>query len=194
MRNLEPVLIGKHVTLRPIQVEDAAALWSIAQHDAIWAYMPSRPFSIDDMTAMIAGFVQSAYLATAIPFAVVENATGAVVGSTQILDIVAAHKGAEIGWTWLTPRVWRSPINTDCKLLLLSHCFETMGLIRVQLKTDLRNERSQAAIARLGAVREGVLRKHRILHDGYIRDSVYFSILDTEWPAVKAGLEARLAT
>ncbi len=98
----------------------------------------------------------------------------------------------EIGWTWLARDAWRTPINTECKYLLLRHCFEDLGMVRVQVKTDARNVRAQRAIERLGALREGVLRRHRILPDGYIRNSVYYSILDAEWPAVKARLEGLL--
>jgi len=127
------------------------------------------------------------------PLVVVDRTTDTIVGSTRYLDIVPAHKAVEIGWTWLTPSVWRTSINTECKYLLLRHAFETAGAIRVCLKTDSRNLRSQAAIERIGGVREGVLRRHRILPDGYRRDSVYYSIIDEEWPAVKARLEAMLA-
>lgn len=115
-----------------------------------------------------------------------------IVGSTRLIDLSETDRGVEIGWTWLTPSVWRTAVNTECKFLLLRYCFEELNLIRVMLKTDSRNMRSQAAITRLGAVKEGVLRNHRILPDGYIRDSVIFSIIDQEWPNVCKHLQDAL--
>jgi len=129
---------------------------------------------------------------TSVWFAVIDTATGQAVGVTSLMDIRRGDRGLEIGGTWLTPRVWRSAVNSECKYLLLRHAFEVLGCIRVQLKTDSRNTRSQRAIERLGAVKEGVLRKHMILHDGYTRDTVMYSIVDDEWPVVKARLEATL--
>jgi len=126
------------------------------------------------------------------PFAVVDTLRNRIVGSTRLADISFPNRGVEIGWTWLDPSVWRTPINTECKYLLLKHCFETLDMIRVCLKTDSRNVRSQRAIERLGARREGILRSHRILPDGYARDSVYYSILASEWPDVRQTLEHSL--
>ena len=127
-----------------------------------------------------------------VAFAQVWNASEAAIGSTRFLDIRPKDRQVEIGSTFLARAYWRTPANTEAKYLLLRHCFESAGCVRVALKTDGRNARSQAAIERLGAVREGVLRKHMNVR-GYQRDTVYYSILDTEWPAVKARLEARLA-
>lgn len=127
-----------------------------------------------------------------IPFAVRERASGAVVGSTSFLDIRVAHRGVEVGSTFLRPEVRSGPVNPDCKLLLLGHAFD-VGAVRVELVTDLRNLRSQAAIAKLGALREGVLRAERITWTGHIRDTVIYSVVAAEWPDVKAGLEHRLA-
>jgi RimJ/RimL family protein N-acetyltransferase len=124
-----------------------------------------------------------------VAWAIVDVANGEAVGGTTYLDIALADKRVEIGSTWHAKAVWRSAINTECKFLLLRHAFETLGCNRVQLKTDLRNERSQAAIARLGAVREGVLRSQMVMPDGWVRDTVMFSIIAREWPAVKARLE-----
>ncbi len=127
-----------------------------------------------------------------IPFAVRERASGAVVGSTSFLDIRVAHRGVEVGSTFLRPEARSGPVNPDCKLLLLGHAFD-VGAVRVELVTDLRNLRSQAAIAKLGALREGVLRSERITWTGHIRDTVIYSVVAAEWPDVKAGLEHRLA-
>jgi RimJ/RimL family protein N-acetyltransferase len=126
------------------------------------------------------------------PFAIIDLVSQKAIGSTRFLDIQPANKGLEIGWTWLGQDYWRSVRNTECKYLLLSYAFEQQGAIRVQLKTDRRNQRSQLAIERIGGVKEGMLRQHMIMPDGYLRDSVYYSILDGEWPGVKKRLEAIL--
>ena len=127
------------------------------------------------------------------PYAVRLIATGEVIGGTSYIEPNAQHKRVEIGWTWYRPDHWAGAVNPECKLLLLAHAFDTLGLNRVQLVTDLLNTRSQAAIAKLGATREGVLRSHAITRGGRVRDTVVFSIIASEWPAVKAGLLARLA-
>ena len=126
---------------------------------------------------------------TDLPFVAIHLASGRAAGATRYLNIMPQDRGLEIGGTWYGPEFQRTVVNTECKYLLLHHAFETLGCIRVQLKTDLRNERSQKAIERIGAVKEGVLRNHMILPDGHIRHSVYYSILDTEWPEVKKRLE-----
>jgi RimJ/RimL family protein N-acetyltransferase len=129
-----------------------------------------------------------------LPFAIIDRATAGAIGSTRYLDISAHDRHVEIGWTWLGKNFWRTPLNTECKYLLLRHAFETLGCIRVSLKTDLRNERSQRAIERLGAVREGVWRRVVIMHDGYQRSSVFYSILDDEWQTVKANSQSRVSS
>jgi RimJ/RimL family protein N-acetyltransferase len=126
-----------------------------------------------------------------LPFAVVHD--GRAVGSTSYLDIDLEVGGLEIGWTWYTPAVWATPVNPECKLLLLGHAFDDLGAGRVLFKTDALNTRSQAAIRKLGAQYDGTLRHHRLRADGSVRDSAYFSILAEEWPAVRAGLERRVA-
>jgi RimJ/RimL family protein N-acetyltransferase len=128
-----------------------------------------------------------------VAFALVSAASGSAVGSTRFLNIERPHRALEIGWTWIGPAWRRTAINTECKLLLLSHAFEDLGAHRVTLKTDARNLRSQRAIERIGGVREGVLRRHRVCWDGFVRDSVYYGIVDGEWPQVKSRLEAMLA-
>lgn len=127
-----------------------------------------------------------------IAFAIVPVATGAAAGSTRYLDIDRSHRTLEIGWTWIGPAWQRTAVNTECKLLLLAHAFDDLGAHRVTLKTDGRNERSQRAIERIGATREGVLRRHRVCWDGYVRDTVYFGVTDLDWPRVREGLVARL--
>lgn len=146
-----------------------------------------------EVAAWIAGALAEAAKGTRIPFAIIDQASGRAVGSTSYLDVAPEHRRIEIGWTWLGAPARRTAVNTECKLLLLRHAFETLGCGRVQLKIDGRNLRSQTAIARLGAFREGVLRKHVILPDGFVRDTVMFSITADEWPGVRARLEDFLA-
>ena len=191
---VEPVtLVGDVARLEPLDARHAEALYVAGRHSDIWAFMPVDPSaSVQDMRAWIAAALAARDDGTQVPFAIVARATDACVGSTRYLAISPHDRGLEIGWTWLTPAVQRTAVNTECKYLLLRHAFETLGAIRVQLKTDRRNITSQRAIERLGAVREGVLRKHMIVRHGYQRDSVMYSITDDEWPAVKAGLEAKL--
>ena len=185
-------LVGRHVVLQAMRVDHREGILQAAQHPQIWTYMPAPLDTMAQVDKMIGSALEAQEQGLECPFVIVANDSGEIVGSTRFLDMSQAHKSAEIGWTWLMPSVWRTPINTECKYLLLKHCFETAGTIRVQLKTDARNDRSQRAIERIGGVREGVLRRHRILHDGFIRDSVYYSILDSEWPTVKSNLEKLL--
>ena len=191
---VEPVtLIGDVARLEPLELAHAEALYRVGQYPRIWDYMPVDPSaSVAAMRAWIAAALEDRATGTQLAFAILSRADNTAVGSTRYLNISAHDRGVEIGWTWLTPAVQRTAINTECKLLLLRHAFETLGAIRVQLKTDRRNETSQRAIERLGAVREGILRKHMIVRDDYQRDSVMYSITDEEWPAIKAGLKTRL--
>ncbi|HEX6122891.1 MAG TPA: GNAT family protein [Ktedonobacterales bacterium] len=186
-------LEGEWARLESLGLEHAEALFAAAQDPDAWRYVSTdASVSPDAMRQWIATALAEQAVGQSLPFAIVRRADGAVVGSTRYLDIRPAHCGLEIGWTWLTPSARRTAINTECKYLLLGHAFERLGAIRVQLKTDRRNERSQRAIERLGAVHEGMLRKHLIYDNGYQRDSVMYSITDDEWPAVKANLEAKL--
>jgi RimJ/RimL family protein N-acetyltransferase len=145
--------------------------------------------TIDDARTYVRTALDGQKEGITLPFVIFDRETGQIVGTTRYADISPEHRSLEIGWTWYHPSVWRSRVNTECKYLLLRHGFETLGTVRIQLKTDLRNERSQKAITRLGAVREGVLRNHRIMKDGYVRHTVMFSIMDSEWPDVKQRLE-----
>jgi RimJ/RimL family protein N-acetyltransferase len=187
-------LEGAAVRLEPLAETHAEALYVAGQDPAIWRFMTSDPSSVPQkMRAWVDAALAARDAGSAQPFAIVERASGHVVGSTRYFDLSAADRHLEIGHTWLAAAAQRTRVNTECKYLLLRHAFETLGAVRVQLKTDRRNERSQRAIERLGAVREGILRQHMILESGYIRDTVMYSIIDEEWPAVKANLEARLA-
>ena len=152
-----------------------------------------QPTVLGEMEAWIALALDAQERGTEVPFAIRDRGTGQVLGSTRYLNIMPKDRGLEIGWTWLTGAARRTSVNTECKYLLLRHAFETLGAIRVQLKTDSRNVTSQRAIERIGAVKEGILRNHVIMPDGYYRHSVYYSILDSEWPSVKAHLEGKLS-
>ena len=187
------VLEGRYARLEPLDTRHAEDLFAVGQDEAIWRYLPRpRLTSAADARQMIEAAQALAATGTQLPFAIIGKAAGRAVGSTRFLDIRRQDRGIEIGWTWLGTAFQRTPINTECKYLLLRHAFDTLGAVRVQLKTDLRNERSQHAIERLGAVREGVLRRHMMLWDGFIRDTVYYSIVDAEWPAVRGRLETFL--
>jgi N-acetyltransferase len=187
------VLEGTYARLEPLDLHHAEDLCAVGGDDRIWPYMPRLALgSVADAQQMIEAATAAAAGGLQLPFAIIERATGRAVGSTRYLDIRRNDRGLEIGWTWLGVAYQRTPINTECKYLLLRHAFDDLGAVRVQLKTDLRNVRSQAAIERLGATREGVLRKHVILWNGFIRDTVYYSILDDEWPGVRQRLEAIL--
>ncbi len=187
-------LEGQHVRLEPLAPRHAADLFAAGQDPAIWPYMARGELtSPEDTREWIRQTLAIQETGTQIPFAIVLCETGQAVGSTRYMDIRRDDRGLEIGWTWIDPQHQRSAVNTECKYLLLRHAFEDLGAVRVQLKTDRRNERSQRAIERLGAMREGVLRKHMTVRDGFIRDTVYYSILDSEWPEIKRRLEAFLA-
>lgn len=194
MSNLEPLtLTGIRAQLIPQTLEHLDGLFEAGQHAEIWPYMTLQTTPTRERLARYieTGLAEQA-AGTCLPFTILDQATGVFVGSTRLFDISLTHRRGEIGHTWLTPSVWRTRLNTECKYLLLNHAFDTLSMIRVQLKTDSRNLRSQAAIERLGAVKEGVLRNHVILPDGYIRHSVMYSITDAEWPSVKQRLESFL--
>jgi RimJ/RimL family protein N-acetyltransferase len=193
LKILPVTLEGSFVRLEPLTHTHAVDLFEAAQNNEVWRYLPApRPTRLEEINNLIESAFALKVGGTQMPFAIVDRASNRAIGSTRYLDIQPANRNLEIGWTWLGRDYWRSPRNTECKYLLLQHAFETQQAIRVCLKTDKRNLISQAAIERIGGVKEGILRNHMILHDGYIRDSVYYSILDSEWGAVKATLETFL--
>jgi N-acetyltransferase len=186
-------LTGEMVRLEPLALRHAPDLFEASAETSIWKYMPLRGFP--DLASVQAWIQKSAAAAengTDLPFAIILKETGRAVGSTRYMDIRPEHRGLEIGFTWLAPGVQRTRVNTEAKYLLLRHAFEDLGAVRVQLKSDSRNVRSQRAIERIGGVLEGIHRRHMQVWDGHIRDTVYYSILDTEWPAAKRRLEAML--
>lgn len=193
MAVLDPVrLEGRHVVLAPMVEADADALHAAADDAELFRYLSEPLSGIEDQR----GFVQRALAeraqGRALPFVIRLRSSGEVVGTTRFGAIERAHRRAEIGWTWIARRVQRSAVNTECKLLLLTHGFEGLGLNRVEFKTHSQNQKSRAAILRLGATQEGVFRRHMVMPDGSLRDTVYFSVILEEWPVVRAGLEARL--
>ena len=190
----EPVtLSGQFVRVEPLALAHAADLALVATEESVWSYMPVKvPQNQAEVETLIETALAEAKKGVRVPFAIIDPKAGRAVGSTSYLDIAPAHRRIEIGWTWLGAPARRTAINTECKYLLLKHAFETLGCGRVQLKTDARNLRSQAAIERLGAVKEGVLRRHMILPDGHVRDTVMYSITAAEWPVVLKRLQAFL--
>lgn len=187
----EPVtLVGQHVRLEPLTRAHAPGLFAVAGEAEIWRYLPvPEPRSLAAMEAIIEAALAEAARGMRLPFAILARADGRVCGSTSYLDIAPIHRRIEIGWTWLGAAARRTAVNTECKLLLLQHAFEALGCGRVQLKTDARNLRSQAAIGRLGAQREGVLRQHMLMPDGFMRDTVMYSLIAGEWPETKRRLQ-----
>jgi len=187
----KPVTLeGAHVRLEPLALAHAGALFELGRDPSIWRWLTTPEFtSLDGAREWLRKVIGHK---DEIPFAIVHRASGAIAGSTRYMDIKREDRGLEIGGTWLGVNYMRTAVNTECKYLLLKHAFEAFGAARVQLKTDLRNERSQKAIERIGARREGVLRRHKLTRDGFIRDSVFFSVIDSEWPEVKRRLELML--
>ncbi len=186
------VLMGDRVKILPMEDHHVQELFDAGINPDIWPYMPMKVQSIEDMKCLVNGALQARDQGSEFPFVILDKDSGKFVGSTRFLNISISNRNLEIGWTWLSPSVWRTRINTECKYLLLKHCFETLRTIRVQLKTDSRNVRSQQAIERLGAVKEGVLRNHMVMPDGYLRDSVFYSVINREWVLVKDKLENML--
>ncbi|MEO5815817.1 MAG: GNAT family protein [Gemmatimonadaceae bacterium] len=190
---LSPVTLeGTVVRMEPLTLAHVPALSEVGLDPSLWALTTISVKSDADMRAYVEEALAEQKAGTALPFATVEQASGRVIGSSRFGNYVAAHKRVEIGWTWIAPAWQRTAVNTDAKLLMLTHAFETLGCRRVELKTSSRNAKSRAAMLRIGCAEEGTLRQHMINADGSSRDSVYFSIVDGEWPAVKERLNDML--
>lgn len=191
MMEVKPVtLVGMHVRLEPLTEAHIPGLAQIGVGQDFWKFLVYGDMNVeDDMRNWVQDMLRRAEKGGDLPFAVIHQASGRVAGATRFLNIVPHDYGLEIGGTWYGTEFQRTAVNTECKYLLLSHAFETLQAIRVQLKADSRNERSQKAMERIGAKREGILRNHMILPDGHIRHSVFYSIIDSEWLMVKANLE-----
>ena len=194
MKVTPATLEGWHVRLEPLAKTHLAGLAAVGLDEELWRWIPTSVGTREEMAAYIETALNEQERGVSLPFAIVEKATGRTIGSTRYGNIDQTHHRVEIGWTWVTREWQRTAINTEAKYLLLKHAFETLGCMRVELKIDSLNECSRAAILRLGAREEGIFRNHMITASGRIRHTVYFSIINSEWPAVKARLEAKLSS
>lgn len=192
VENLTAHLEGSIVSLEPLGEEHAEELWQAAQAQEIWAWLANLGESREKFDYWLDLTLDAARTGNEGPFTTRERAGGTVIGSSRYLNVRPADRVLEIGWTWLNPRAWRSGANVEAKLLMMRHAFETLGCVRVEFKTDARNERSRAALAALPAQFEGIMRNHMIVPDVGLRDSAYYSVIDSEWPEVRANLEHRL--
>jgi len=191
--DIQPTTLdGRHVRLEPLSLDHLDDLTGVGLDERLWRWYPVPVHTGDDMRDYIEEALRAQQRGIAIPFATIEKGSGQAVGSTRFANIDTVNRRVEIGWTWITPDWQRTALNTEAKYLMLSHAFDTWGCARVELKTDAMNEPSRRAILRIGARKEGTLRKHMLMSGGRWRDSVYYSILDTEWPIVRAFLENKL--
>lgn len=191
---IAPVTLeGTHVRLEPLTQGHLDALCEVGLDPDLWALTTTQIADRDGMARWLTAAITDRDAGTAHPFATIERSSGRLVGSSRFGSWSPENRRIEIGWTWIARPWQRTPVNTEAKLLMLRHAFEVMHCVRVELKTDALNARSRAAMLRIGAVEEGTHRKHMITDTGRMRNSVYFSIIDDEWPAVRARLEARLA-
>ncbi len=188
------MLEGAHVRLEPLARVHLAGLAEVGLDEELWRWIPTPVRTQEEMAAYIEAALGEQERGESLPFAIAEKTTGRAIGSTRYGNIDRTHRRVEIGWTWVAREWQRTAMNTEAKYLLLRHAFETLGCMRVELKTDALNARSRAAILRIGAREEGIFRNHMITANGRIRHTVYFSIIDSEWPAAKARLEAILSS
>jgi RimJ/RimL family protein N-acetyltransferase len=191
---VEPVTLhGRSARLEPLSMDHFEQLWAVGQDRELWKWTPYQIKTRDEMRTYIQTALDWQTIGTALPFVTIWQATNEVVGSTRFGNIDTGNHRVEIGWTWIARQWQRTPVNTEAKFLMLQHAFEVWHCIRVELKTDSLNERSRTAIQRIGAKEEGIFRHHIITESGRLRDSVYYSIINDEWPEVKARLQAMLA-
>ncbi|GAF65589.1 putative acetyltransferase [Bacillus sp. TS-2] len=185
-------LEGKRVILETLKPEEVPLLWNDSITEEVWRYLPKSFNNMADLNDIFAPSFFNLKQGTEHPFSVYDKELKLYVGSTRLLNLSIDQRNVEIGWTWFIPNVWKSRVNTECKYLLLKYCFEDLEMLRVQFKTDSRNLQSDRAILRLGAKKEGVLRKFGIMQDGVIRDANIYSILNDEWPEVEKQFEVKL--
>ena len=191
--NVEPVTLrGKRVRLEPLTLAHTDALAIAGLHPELWTWIPVPITTASEMSDYVKAALDEQARGVSLPFAIVDADNHEVIGCTRYGNVERTHKRVEIGWTWVTPSRQRTPVNSEAKLLLLTHAFETLGANRVELKTDALNMKSRNAIGRIGAMQEGIFRQHLITASGRVRDTVYFSIIKAEWPAVKQRLMERL--
>lgn len=185
-------LEGEIVVLEPLDPRHEAGLWAAAQDPAIWTWTYPRGKSLEYFQEWFGACLRAGAAGEQCVFATLERSSGEPIGSTGYHELREEHRGLEIGGTWLQPSAWRSGANIEAKLLMLEHAFERLGCMRVEFKTDSRNERSRAALEALPAQFEGIFRRHMTIEDVGVRDSAYYSITDVEWPDVRANLQRRL--
>jgi len=191
---VEPVVLEREfVRLEPMRVDHLPALTKVGLEPSLWKWTIADIKTDADMERYVRAALADQMLGKALPFVTINQKSGQIVGSTRFGNIDTVNRRAEIGWTWINPEWQRTAINTEAKLLMLTHAFEEWKCIRVELKTDANNEKSRNAITRIGATEEGTLRNHMICESGRFRDSVYFSIIESEWESVKADLASKLA-
>jgi RimJ/RimL family protein N-acetyltransferase len=191
---VEPVVLeGEHVRLEPLSLSHLDRLCQIGIVEELWRWIPTQVTTPEQMKAYVELALSERANGVSMPFVQIERASGRVIGSTRYMNIEKAHRRLEIGSTWIAPKWQRTAINTEAKYLLMRHAFEDLGCMRVELKTDSLNEKSRNAILRIGAKQEGIFRNHMLTSSGRIRHTVYFSVIDSEWPGVKAELERRVS-
>ncbi len=190
---IEPVILeGEFVRLEPLKLEHLENLWEVGADETLWRWIPTAIKTRDDMRRYIEIALNEQRQGVSLPFVTIDRSANKIVGSTRFGNIDVKNRRAEIGWTWINPKWQRNFINTEAKLLMLTHAFEIWQCVRVELKTDALNDKSRNAILRLGAKEEGIFRRHLITDAGRFRDTVYFSIIDSEWQTVKANLNKKL--
>jgi RimJ/RimL family protein N-acetyltransferase len=191
--NIEPVILeGEYVRLEPLKIEHFDALCEVGMDESLWKWTANVVETIGDLRRYVETALADFDRKISLPFVTMDRTKNKIVGSTRFGNIDAANRKTEIGWTWINPAWQRTYINSEAKLLMLTHAFETWKCIRVELKTDAFNDKSRSAMRRMGAIEEGTLRNHMITESGRFRDSVYFSIIESEWPAAKQNLVAKL--
>jgi RimJ/RimL family protein N-acetyltransferase len=191
--NIEPVTLeGDRVRLEPMRRDHLEGLTEAGRYEELWRWTRNKATTRETMAEYLDDALACLAAGSALPFVTIDKPSQTIVGSTRFANIDSGNRRVEIGWTWISPPFQRSYVNSEAKYLMLRHAFDVWDCVRVELKTDVLNEQSRNAMLRLGAIEEGVLRRHVITYSGRFRDTIYYSILDHEWPAVRARLEARL--
>ena len=187
--DIQPVTLeGKRVRLEPMRADHLDALTAAGAFDVLWKWTGNKATTREDMKDYMDTALKEAAAGVSLPFVTIDRKSGRIIGSTRFGNIDRANRRVEIGWTWITPEFQRTYVNSEAKYLMLRQAFEVWHCMRVELKTDVLNEKSRNAMLRMGAKEEGVLRKHSVTYSGRIRDTIYYSVLDDEWPAVREGL------
>ena len=190
---LEPVTLeGSIVRLEPLSLDHVPGLAKVALDPAIWRWTIARPTTEAELRTWAEAAIAGREAGTELPFATIDFATGRPIGSSRYMNIALDHRRLEIGWTWVAPPFQRTGANREAKLLMLGHAFDTLGCRRVEFKTDALNEKSRTALLGIGARFEGIFRNHMVMPDGRMRDSAYYSVIDSEWPEVRQALEVGL--